>query len=296
MNSGQLDLFLDSRAIVLANEIIDALLARNATHAAACLDRLRTEDPGYRTLGELDILCRLLGDWPLPAAATADIANAVDRLEIEVQPAALAAMGKRAADFLQSLWRELAEAARPHPYQAEFAQTHCAGLYLRCGDARAAAAAAESIPHCNDVPDTLHWLAVARHRVDGLEACRPPLFLLAWRAPERLPQTLTELSDPLLQRDWRAFQSTCDWLDADDPGRAAWFPAWYRVEHPGAKLDVTADSPHALAAQTFFSLTRLLDLERRGYTPALAAARAQLRDLDPDFFAFYMARREVNHR
>jgi len=54
--------------------------------------------------------------------------------------------------------------------------------------------------------------------------------------------------------------------------------------------------PATQAAQTFFAIARLLELEKRGYSTALVSARGRLRNLAPEMFAFYMARRDVDHR
>ena len=294
----QLDLFLDSRTVILANEVIGSLLARDAARAAACRDRLREQEPGYHALAELDTLSRALAEWPFPMSTSAEIAAAVRHLETEVQPAARGTLGENAAEFMLPFWRSLAQAARAHPYDAASPESHCAALHLRSGDARAALAAAVSIPAWRTLADALHWIAVARYRLEGPDACRAPLFLLAWRAPDRLPRTIVELHDALLENDWRAFDLACDWLDADDAGRAAWFPAWSLLENPALQFDAqtTANAAPTPAAQAFFCVERLLDLEKRGYSPALVAARARLREIDPDLFAFYMARRAVHHR
>jgi hypothetical protein len=69
------------------------------------------------------------------------------------------------------LWNDLAHAARLHGYDAAFPQSFCAGLYLRCGDARAAARKAESIPDWERNADALHWVAVGRYRIDGPDTC-----------------------------------------------------------------------------------------------------------------------------
>ena len=51
-----------------------------------------------------------------------------------------------------------------------------------------------------------------------------------------------------------------------------------------------------LQAQSVRLLLRLLDLERQADVRALSAQRARLRELNPDLFALYMARRAVHHR
>ena len=297
-DSGQLDLFLHSRAVVLANDVIAALLARDAVGAAECLDRLCAEEPGHRVRKALETLCHTLGEWPFPSTNPAEIAEAIRRLKTDVYPAALAAMGDKATEFMRPLWRDLAQAASAHDYDAAFPQSYSAALYLRCGDAEAAAAAAQAVARHDDNVDALHWLAVARYRMEGLAACRIPLMRLALLGPERLPGALSEIDDPLLNRDWRAFHAACHWLDPEDQTVGAWFPAWYLVEHPGIRIDWggAATLPATRAAQAFVAIARLLELEKHGYSTALVSARSRLRDLDPDMFAFYMARRDVGHR
>jgi hypothetical protein len=298
VDSGQLDLFVHSRAVILANDTINALLAREAAQASACLGRLGAEVPDYEALNALTILSRALADWPLPSISPTQIADVVGRLEGEVSPATLAAMGSKAADFMRPFWRDLAHAARLHAYDAAFPQSFCAGLYLRCGDVRAAARTAESIPDWERNADALHWLAVARYRIDGLDTCLAPLMRLALVAPQRLSIALAEIDDPLLQRDWKAFHLACDWLDPNEVTADAWFSAWYLVEHPGIRIGIedATSLPATQAAQTFIAIERVLELEKHGYSAALISSRRRLRDWDPEVFAFYMARRDVHHR
>jgi len=297
-DSGQLDLFVHSRAVVLANDVIAALLARDAVRAAECFDRLRADEPGHRVRKALEILCHTLAEWPLPSANPAEIAEAIRRLEADTHSAALAAMGEKAAQFMRSLWRDLAQAAKLHAYDAAFPQSYSAALSLRCGDAEAAAAAAQAVAHHDYNVDALYWLAVARYRIDGLAACRIPLMRLALLGPDRLPEALSEIDDPLLNRDWYAFHMACHWLDPENQTAEAWFAAWHLVEHPGIRIDCGDPKtlPATRAAQTFIAITRLLELEKHGYSTALVSARSRLRDLDPDMFAYYMARRDAGRR
>lgn len=112
-------------------------------------------------------------------------------------------------------WRELARSPGALAYDAAFPRSCSAALYLRCGDAEATIAAAQAIAGHENNADALTWLAVARHRKGGLEACRNTLMRLALLAPEHLPVTLSEIDDPLLARNWNAFQADCHWLDTE---------------------------------------------------------------------------------
>lgn len=296
--SGQLDLFLHSHAVVLANNVTDALLARDAVRSTTGLDLLRAKEPGHHLRGALEILCQTLNAWPSPSTSAAEIAEAIRRFEADAHRAALAILGEKAVDFMLPFWRDLAQAAGAQNYDAAFPQAYRAALYLRCGDPEAAAATAQAVERPDTNADALHWLAVARYRMEGLEACRMPLMRLALLAPQRLPATLQEIDDPLLNRDWYAFQATCHWLDPEGEEFGSWFPAWYLVEHPGTRIDCgsSATLPATRAAHAMLAVVRLIELEKRGYSPALVSARSRLRELDSNMFDFYMARRNVSHR
>jgi hypothetical protein len=45
--------------------------------------------------------------------------------------------------------------------------------------------------------------------------------------------------------------------------------------------------------QAFVLIGRLIELERRGHSAELILARSHLRELAPELFAIYMARREA---
>lgn len=289
---GQLDLFVDSGMTLFANDAVDALLRRDPQGAEDSLRNLEAEAPGYGTLGPLRTLCRALREWPWPASNPVEVAAAALRLETEVEPAAVAVLGGKLMDFMDPFWRELARGAEPHGYDPALPQAFSAGLYLRGHDLGAAVKAAESIPSHEGNPDALHWLALARHGMEGLEACRPSLLKLALLAPERLAPLLTELGDPVLQKDWKAFLADFGGLDGGE-GTTAWFPAWYVLVHPA--IPVLSDSaalPMTPAAQGLAVMERLNALEGLGPGPELVAARSRLRDLAPELFALYMERHE----
>lgn len=294
----QLDLFLDSRVVVLANDVIHALLARDAARATVVLERLRMEEPGHHLLSALEGLRRTLEAWPAPSTSAADIERAIHWLETDVHSVAQAALGENASNFMLPFWRDLANAPGANVYDARSPQAYRAALYLRCGDPEAAAAAAQAVERPDTNADALHWLAVARYRMEGLDACRMPLIRLALLAPQRLPATLQEIDDPLLNRDWYAFQATCHWLDPEGEEFGSWFPAWYLVEHPGTVVDLGSPLtlPETVPVQAMKTIARLVKLEKGGYSPALISARSRLRELDSNMFEFYMARRNVSHR
>lgn len=290
--SDQLDLFRDSGAVMLANEVVDALLARDRDRALSRLEALQAEDPDGSQHADLGVLCSALREWPPAAAGPEQIDGVARRLEAKVQPSAERAMARRAAQFMQPFWADLAQAAQPFDYEARWPEGYTAGLWLRAGDYGGAERAAEAIPEWERCPDALHWLAVARHRLGGLGACRPVLFRLALQAPERLRPVISEIDSLPLHKDWARFWEECVWLDVHEASAPAWFPAWSLLEHPGIDWDKSAfEPPGTPAGEVFGLLARLIDLEKRGYSRALVSARGRLRALAPELFEAFMARR-----
>jgi len=292
----QLDLFLDSQAVVLANQTIAALSARDARLAATNLAKLHCDAPDYPNLNALDTLTRALAEWRRPAANPAAIADTVAWLEREIEPATKLALGAAAQAFAGAFFCDLAEVARGLAYEPMRPMAHRAWLCLRSGEWADAEEAARAIPRANQTPDALHWLCIARYRQCGLAAARSSLFALAWHEPQRLASILAELGDELLDRDWQAFERACEWETVEEAQQAAWFPAWYLLEHPAVAKELGnvefPDSPPANAARL---LLDIVELERHGDWRTLTLQRERLRDLNPDLFSVYMRRRAVHY-
>ena len=293
----QLDLFLDSRAVVLANEIASALLARDLPRALSGLSALRAAEPDYPSLHALERLGRFLAAWSRPIAQVQAVATARELLQAEAAPAASIALSGEAPLFLQHLYGELANAASDVPYDPAYPDAYCAALYLRGSDPERSERAALAVPGWRDNPDALAWLTLARYRLQGLSAARPSLFALAWRAPDRIEAIIGELGDTVLDRDWRSLQSASDWTSIPEVQLPAWLPAWCVLEHPALSSEVeSAGAALGAPADAARLLTRILPLEKRGSSRALVDLRKRLRDLNREFFDLYMARRTVQHR
>ena len=107
----QLDLFIDSRAVVLANEVITALLARDAPRALERVDEMRRDAHDHPSLPALGTLAHALAQWRTPTREPAPIARLVAQVESELGPAAEAGLGREASLFLAPFFRELAAVA-----------------------------------------------------------------------------------------------------------------------------------------------------------------------------------------
>jgi len=289
----QLDIFNHSRDTMLRNDVLDALLRRDAPAARSALQVFSAEFAGDETLPPISLL--LAAVEPRARAPFADHAAAADerRHLIEaIQPAALRLFGETSsANWLAPLWRTTARRAAPLPFRAEHGEDHAAPLWLRAGDWPAAADAVAGIESWRRIPAPLAWMAEARWRIDGLEASWALLTELAWLSPARFDALTTRIDDPALTKLRKRFDAAFegDGSVAD----LAWFPAWILIEKPalqrflGDAQPSRDDSPE----RALRLLLNLLTLEREARHHDLIERRKLLRDAHPGLYAAYMQTR-----
>ena len=299
---GQLDLFADSREVMLRNDLFDALAARDADLAQRAMAALDAESPNDPAL--TDALCLVaelgaesvaegaVGKTPVFADAAA-AALALSAIEGQLAPAASRLFGATAGDiWLRPCRRELARRAAPLAFDPAQPATHAAGLWLRAADWAAAAAAVEGIASWRRIPAPLAWMARARWHLLGADACWPLMAELAWLAPQRLPELLQALPDARLHRLMRRFEAdfAADIELRARPATWAWLPAWALADEPklAQPMDGAVPSAEGPAQQGYSAMQSLLRLERQGRHHEIVAARQRLRELSRELFATYM--------
>lgn len=272
-DSQQLDLFADSRDVMLRNDASDAALAPLATLIAAL-------EAGAAVA-------------PAPFAHPEPALAAYGHLAETVAPAARLLLRGEAAGWLAPMWCHLAQRCAALPYRAEQCEAHAAANWLRGGNFDAAARAVLTIESWRRIPQPLAWMLRARHAVLGLDSTWPLVAELAWLSPRRLAEVLPALQDPLLDRLRRRFELEFEPDEAGDPEALAWFAAWVLNDQPALlpRLRVAEPGLDSLPERAFRSLCELLGLERQGRHAELVAGRKRLRALAPALYAVYMKTR-----
>ena len=300
----QLDIFSDSRDVMMRNDLVDALGRRQTSAALGAWSALAAEFPCDTLLAPAQLLLDALAD-PVACAGphaigAPSLAAARDHLRCRVEPAAVAALGLAAGRaWLTPLWRDLAQRSHAIEWHGTRPDDHAAPLWLAAGDWALAAQAAGSIASWRRIPAPLSWMAETRFRMGGVDAAWPLQAELAWLAPVRLDALLNSLGDALLNRLRQRFEQDFDDAVGSSfdprPGHAgvAWFPAWVLATTPAlARLLAMAQAGHATAPEHGMRLmVELLGLERQGRHHDLVARRKQLRDLCAPLYAAYMATR-----
>lgn len=294
----QLDIFADSRDVVLRNGVLDQLQRRDGAAARAALEQLAAEYPGDGALAAMTVLVGELEHAPTASFADhAALAVARCMLEEEVVPAARRVLSAQTVHaWLAPCWRSLARRATTLPYLAADADSHAAPLWLRAGDGAAASEAVERIESWWRIPAPLTWMTEARYRTGGLDAAWPLLAELAWLAPGRLAALLPGLSDASLDALRRRF-------DAEFPGSGevddyTWFPAWLLVVKPAlsSMLGEARVQRDQAASRATALLGEILRREHEGDQHELVSLRQELSWLHEGLFETYMATRKVQHQ
>jgi hypothetical protein len=289
----QLDIFADSRDVMLRNDVLDALHRGHAAQARDAWQKLESAFPNDDTLAGLAILIDAIGNGETapfedhPAAAAA-----CSHLESEVEPAARRLLGDPAGRaWLVPCWRAVARQAATLPFRAEASDHHAAPLWLRAGEWDEARRAVEAIESWRRIPAPLAWMAEVRHRADGLELAWPLLTELAWLSPARFADLLRRLADASIDGLRKKFDATFD--GAGQIVDLTWFPAWMLIEKPGLAPLLREAQPSRQTAPERATrlLLQILSLERQGIQHELVERRKALRDLHTGLYGAYIKTR-----
>ncbi len=288
----QLDLFVDSRDALLVHEVVTGLLARDVDRAETGLRRLRQEHRGHVDLSALTVLVDALTARPPASATHAALTESIEATERTLVPAARRFLGKDAAGFLRPLWQTLAAMAVHLPFDPAHPRAHRAWICQQHGEWAEVRAAVEDEADWAATPLLRYWLGLAHHHLGAPEVAIRLWLPLCWMDPLLFAQYAPTLPNLTISAGWAAFERAVPFeesLAATTPA-AAWFPAWLLLCHRGlARLFGADEIPDAgNAARVFRHLLSLVPLEQHGLSDELVRQRRALRQLDPDFFRYYM--------
>jgi hypothetical protein len=289
----QLDIFNDSRDVMLRNDVLSALQRYDAAGARRALQALTNEYPDdVAQVYFGSIVNALEGRSTVPFDRHEAALQARQALSHEVQPAVAHVFPRQSgATWLAPLWAELAGRAAALPFRADHADAHAAPLFLLAARWTEASDVISRIASWRRIPAPLCWMTEARYRLDGLDAAWPLLVELAWLSPSRFDQLLSRLGDACVNTLRRNFDTSFD--GAGDIDDLAWFPAWVLTEKAGlAPLFKQAEPSRRNAPERAAKvMLQLLSLERQGRHHELLETRRELQALNTALYAAYMKTR-----
>lgn len=285
----QLDLFDDSRDVMLNNAVLTAFAAHDTDAVIQAVAALHAEFPQYDDLPRHRRLLEQLSDFWRNLQPTGLQTRHRQLIETLLPLAGQLFGSARATVWVRPLWAALARTAGALDYDDAHPEIHAAPLWLAAEAPDRARSAIEKIPSWRRIPAPLAWMSEIEIRHGAPEAWWPLLAELAWLAPERL-ESLLVTAPVAVNRPKKQFLA--EFENNGEHHDLAWFPAWLLIHH-GELRDLLRPAQPAQnePARAFCLLLDLLHLEKTGQQAALIPQRARLRALAPDLFADYMRSR-----
>jgi len=294
----QLNIFDDSRDVMLRNDVVSALERCDAPAARAALNRFMEEYPSDETLAPLGILSAAVAQRGEALFADHEALRAAEaELSDHVEPTARRMFGaKSGAAWLNGAWRELARRSARLAFREGERELHAAPLWLRGGDWEAADRAATAIASWRRIPAPLAWVIEARHRRQGLEAVWPLLCELAWMSPDCFGRLLGRLADSALTQLRKDFdagfeaEGTSADLACDLACDLAWFPAWVLADKPrlAPLLRQAMAGQDSAPERGMRLLLQLTGLGKQGRQADIVERRQALQALQPSLYGAYL--------
>jgi hypothetical protein len=281
----QLDLFNDTAPVQKANQVVEALLRRDWSALPGTLAELTKVDAEHHFVPKFERLCGLIHEWQHLLGAEEIAYESCCHLR-EVLNSALTSladdlMGDVAADWIRPFWGELAE---KFERMGGRGKEEGAEAYLKAQRWSDVLRMANAFSGKEMRPSVQRWLCLGYLALGHRDEATQSLLRFSWLSPDCLECLIQETSFAPWAQCWRGFQRNLGELDND------WFPAWYLHEFRPLEWRFEA-FPQTSAARGYQILLGLLRSESRGIDRTLMADRAKLKNLCPEFFAFYLRHR-----
>ena len=285
----QLDLFEDSRNVMLNNAVLAAFAAYDTDAVTLAITALHNEYPQHHDLPDHCRLLEQLSDFRRNIQPN-NLQTQHQQLIQTLQPLAKQLFGSaQAIIWSHPLWATLAQTAAPLDYDNAHPEIHAAPFWLAADAPDKARSAIEKIPSWRRIPAPLAWMTEIGIKHGTPETWWPLLAELAWVAPERL-ESLIVAAPVAVNRLKTHFLA--DFENNGEHHDLAWFPAWLLIHHSKLRdLLRPAQPAQNEPAQAFHLLLDMLHLEKTGQQAAQIPQRAKLRAIAPDLFADFMRSR-----
>ena len=281
----QLDLFHDSRELLIETGIRDALAQRRLADARDRIAELMHHNPRHRQLrGYLQLL--QVADEGEQAEADDGVAIRLEILD-DIEPLARELLGHQARDFLSALWAGFAQRLAEVAFDPAAPRLHASHAWLRAERWDAVRSTIEAEPDWRWQPDLVALHAEAAWRRRDPATARQDWAWLCWEHPDHAERRLAAatLPDPRLRELWNAFEDMDDALEVEE------FPAWLLLHDSSAGVAVPPDRAPADERGAVYSL-----LHRLVSGDDNIELRRQLDDMHPTLLRLFLASRRTAMR
>jgi len=268
----QMDLFHDSSALLLEEEIRRSLADRRIDRARDQLARLMRQDPHHtRVRGFLRLI---------QSVDETGSGSAKERLgELDgLEPLARQLLGHRARDFLAPLWTDLAERLSGQPFDQAAPRLHASHAWARAGRWDAVRESIESEPDWLAEPALVLAHAEGAWRLGLVAAAHRDWVGLCWDHPDAAERAIGSATfpDQHLAGHWKRFLDLDDELETED------FPAWFLLQDRGAAATTPDAAPEDDRGAAYRLLHRLVTGDDR------IELRRELSEIHPALLRMYL--------
>jgi hypothetical protein len=289
-NVRQQDLFFHNPVTALTNGLASALAGRNAREAQRLLDLLYAQAPTHADLAAYDRLCAAMGELEAPVDQVAHELRSI----LDLAPLAKRLLSSHARDFLVPLWRRLARALSPHPFDPATPDLHASYAFAQAQDWAAVRESVSQEPAWQQHSALALRMAQACAALADRQQAIAAWFHLCWRNPHTAEHALDSRQDAngLLRSAWLRF------AESDDLGDGLTtcdFPAWCLLYEPGLAQLLSEDLAQGSAADASYRIVhRWLQARRANQDAEQMALRKALSANHPGLFAAMKRRLTVD--
>ena len=286
----QFDLFLDTRYVVLANDLTEALLESRLQEAERILRQWSNEMPDEPRLEGYELLLKTRRQAAEPII---DVEAEFRTLQTQILPQARELLGTRVRDYLTPLWRRLIPALGGRRFDPRNPDLHASYAALQLFDWDTVKKAVEAEPHHLTEPVLLTRHAEACERLSDTSGWLSDWCRLCWDFETHASEVLDSVQGMTLKlhRFWEAFQQLEYELSICD------FPAYLISVQPD--LLSAAHDMHGIRntqALSIFKLLLSLTMTRNQELNAeLITLRKKLKIEHPVFFEYFLNLYSVTH-
>jgi hypothetical protein len=279
----QFDLFLDTRHVVLANDLTDALLEKRLQDAEHTLRQWSHETPDEPRLEGYNLL---LETQRKAAQPISDVEAVFHTLQTQIVPQARELLGTRAWEYLTPLWRHLIPALEGRRFDPRNPDFHASYAALQLFDWRRVKNVVEAERDYLTEPVLLTRHAEACERLDDTSGWLSDWCRLCWDFESHASEALDSVQGMRLKlnRFWDAFKQLEYELTVAD------FPAYLISVQPDlARFAFEPNGIRNVQPLLIFELVVSLTLTRNKELDAeRIMQRKRLKHEHPVFFEYFL--------
>lgn len=289
----QLDLFHDSRELLIETDLRDALAQRRLAEAREQIEALTDQNPRHRQLRGYRKLLQVAEEAEHDGGRNS-VASWLEILD-GIEPLTRELLGHQARDFLSTLWDEFAQRLAGAAFNPAAPRLHASHAWGRAERWDAVRDAVEQEADWRGHPSLLALHAEAVWRRRDPAGARRDWAWMCWEHPEQAERLLASaaLPDHQLQRLWQRFEDLDFNTGSGSGSRPAAeqtevlntedFPAWLLLYDPSAAAAVPPQAaPDDDRGAAYRLLHRML-----GGDDDITARRA-LDDLHPQLLRLFL--------